>query len=68
MQKAIDSVNNDAYLHSCNCPKCNKYMYRDTKESFIYCSECGTYLHLPAFTKDEIRKAIFEREMDEYED
>lgn len=66
--KAIDSIENSAYLHSAKCPKCLKSISRGYKEDIVYCSGCGQKVHIPAFSEDEINKALFEHEMDEYED
>lgn len=64
----IEAVNHNAYDHSCNCPKCGSSMKRDTQESIKFCSVCGTKIHIRAFTNEEINAALFEHEMDEYED
>ncbi len=63
-----ETINNDAYLNSCNCPVCGKKISRGDDERTFYCEQCGTRLHQRAFTKKEIAEAIFEKEMDEYED
>ena len=66
--KAVESVNNRAYTYTCECPKCGNIITRGDEESTIFCSKCGQKLHLRAFTEEEIKEAIFDREMDEYED
>lgn len=63
-----ETINNDAYFGSCNCPKCGKAIHRGSEERTFYCEQCGTHLHQRAFTKEELDKASFDREMDEYED
>lgn len=64
----METIHNDAYLHSCNCPKCNYHMHRGSEERIFYCENCGTKLHQRAFTEEEVNDALFEHEMDEYED
>lgn len=66
--KIVESVNNNAYLHSCECPKCGKTMTRGYEEETRFCSKCGQKLHLRAFTKEEVDDALFQNEMDDYED
>lgn len=63
-----ETINNDAYLWSCNCPDCGKKIHRGSEERTFYCEQCGTHLYQRAFTEEELNKARFEREMDEYED
>lgn len=63
-----ETINNDAYLNNCTCPICGKVHSRGREEKTFYCSECGTRLHQRAFTDEELEKAIFEDEMDRYED
>ena len=63
-----ETINNNAYLHSCNCPTCNTHLHRGWEEENFYCYKCGEHLHAPAFTDEEIKKAIFDLEMDNYED
>ena len=65
---AVEAINNDAYLHSCECPSCGKKIHRGYEEETKFCEKCGQKLHLRAFTQKEIDDAIFEREQDEYED
>ncbi len=65
---AMEAVNNDAYLGSCECPMCGKHITRGYDEESVFCSECGQKLHLRAFTKEEVDDALFEHEQDEYED
>lgn len=64
----VDTVENDAYLHSCKCPICDEPITRGSEETHMFCPNCGQRLRLPAFTKDEVDEGIFQREMDEYED
>ena len=68
MKGVKETVNNNAYLNSCNCPVCGKHIARGYKEKTFFCQQCGTHLHQRAFTEDEIQKARFEKQMDEYED
>jgi len=63
-----ETIENDAYLNSCKCPVCGKKHFRDSQEGTFFCSKCGTQLHKRAFTDEEIKKAIFDYEMDKYED
>lgn len=64
----LETINNNAYLHKCECPNCGNRITRGDDERTFYCDECGAHLHQRAFTKEEISKAVFEREMDDYED
>lgn len=68
ISKIAETIENDAYSHSCKCPECKKKIFRDSKERTFYCESCGTQLHQRAFTEEEIDAALFEHEMDEYED
>jgi ribosomal protein L37AE/L43A len=68
MQDTKETVNNDAYLNSCDCPICGKHISRGYEERTFFCECCGTHLHQRAFTDEEMKAAIFEKEMDEYED
>lgn len=63
-----DTINNDAYNHSCNCPVCQNKLSRNLDENVFYCKFCGSKLHTPSFSEEEINQAIFEREQDEFED
>jgi ribosomal protein L37AE/L43A len=63
-----ETIKNDAYLNSCECPNCGNYIRRSSKERIFFCEECGTHLHQRAFTQEEIDKALFDNEMDSYED
>lgn len=63
-----ETIENDAYLWRCECPNCGKSLHRGKEEKVFYCEKCGTELHQRAFTQDELDKASFERQMDEYED
>lgn len=63
-----ETINNDAYSNRCNCPVCNKRLFRGSEDRIFYCENCGTQLHQRAFTREEIKEAIFQHEMDEYED
>ena len=64
----VETIDNDAYLHRCTCPVCKKKLFRGSEERTFYCEQCGTHLHQRAFTETEIEDALFEHEMDEYED
>lgn len=66
--KLIDTVENDAYLLSCKCGKCGAYLERGYDEEEQYCPSCGAHIRMPAFSKEEVDRARFENEMDEYED
>ena len=68
MKKMKETIENSAYLLSCRCPVCFNIIGRSYQEEIFYCRYCGTKLHTRAFTKEEIEYAIFEREMDNYED
>ncbi len=63
-----ETVNNDAYLYKCECPKCGNRITRGSEERTFFCDKCGAHLHQRAFTDKEEDEAKFEREMDEYED
>ena len=63
-----ETINNNAYLLSCNCPDCGHKLSRGYDEETFYCRYCGAYLHARAFTEKEIKDAIFEKEMDDYEE
>lgn len=63
-----EAIDNDAYLWSCKCPDCGKKIHRGWEERIFYCEQCGAHLHQRAFTEEELDKARFEREMDDYED
>lgn len=63
-----ETVNNDAYLYKCECPKCGNRITRGREERTFFCDKCGAHLHQRAFTDKEEDEAEFEREMDEYED
>lgn len=58
MKNIKETINNDAYLHSCNCPVCKKNISRDYEEKTFFCVQCGTKLHQRAFTEEEMRTAI----------
>lgn len=64
----MESIENDAYANQCRCPKCRKLIARGSGESTCFCPKCGQKLHLRPFTEEEIKRAIFEDEMDDYED
>lgn len=68
MDNIMETIENDAYLHSCVCPKCKKKLHRGYEERTFYCEYCGTLLHSRAFTQEELDDALFQHEMDEYED
>lgn len=63
-----ETVNNDAYLYKCECPKCGNRITSGNEERTFFCDRCGAHLHQRAFTEKEYADAKFEREMDEYED
>ena len=63
----LETIKNDAYLHSCECPKCHHTLFRDSEEEIFFCKYCGAHLKARAFTEKEIEDAIFEWDMDEYE-
>ena len=48
--------------------KCKKKLHRGYEERTFYCEYCGTLLHNRAFTQEELDDALFQHEMDEYED
>ena len=62
-----ESINNSAYLLSCECPDCGNQISRGYEESVLFCGKCGKKLHLRAFTEKEIEKARFDDSMDDYE-
>lgn len=64
----VDTIQNDAYLLSCQCPVCMHSITRGYDEGVAYCEKCGQKLHFPPFAKEEIDNAMFEHEMDSYED
>lgn len=64
----VDTIQNDAYLLSCQCPVCMHSITRGYNEGVAYCEKCGQKLRFPPFAKDEIDNALFEHEMDSYED
>lgn len=66
--KVVESIENDAYSLRCKCPNCGSTVRRGFEEEMKYCEKCGQKLHLRAFTKEEVDSALFEHEMDEYED
>ncbi len=67
--EAVEAINLDAYLHSCECPKCrNRVFHSYDGEETKFCENCGQKLHIRAFTEEEIDDALFEEEMDTYED
>ena len=68
MNNIKETIGNDAYLHSCRCPECNEKIHRGYEERTFYCENCGTHLHQRAFTEEEIDDALFQHEMDDYED
>lgn len=64
-----ETIENDAYSYRCKCPVCGKiHQLEGYDERIFFCSKCGERLHQRAFTQEEIDDAIFQREMDEYED
>lgn len=68
MKKIKETINNDAYSYRCHCPVCGNCIQRGNEERTFFCDQCGTHLHQRAFTEEEIEEAIFQHEMDEYED
>ena len=63
----LETIKNNAYLHSCECPNCHHILSRDSEEEIFFCRYCGAHLWARAFTEKEIEDAIFEWDMDEYE-
>lgn len=68
MEDIKETINNDAYSNSCVCPVCGKRIARGYEKRTFFCEQCGTHLHQRAFTEKEMEAAIFDKEMDEYED
>lgn len=64
----MESVENSAYLLSCRCPACGAHMSRGYDEETKFCSKCGQKVHMKAFSKEEVKQALFDNEMDDYED
>ena len=64
----LETIKNDAYFHSCECPNCHHILSRNSEEEIFFCRYCGAHLKAKAFTEEEIKDAIFRSEMDEYED
>ena len=62
------AINNNAYYLTCQCPVCKSTLSRDYQGEIFYCRYCGTKLLALAFSQEEINNAIFEKEMDNYED
>lgn len=62
--EVVETINNDAYSHACECPSCGSKISRDYKERTFYCMTCGTHLHQRAFTQEEIDETLFQHEMD----
>lgn len=68
-EKMVEAINLDAYLSRCECPICGNKMFHGCQgEEVKYCSKCGQKLHIRAFTREEIDRAVFEKEQDDYED
>lgn len=63
-----ETINNNAYLKSCDCPECARHMTRGYAEKIVFCSYCGAKLHQRAFSEEEINKAIDDHLFDNYED
>ena len=61
MKNIKETINNDAYLHSCNCPVCKKNISRDYDEKTFFCTQCGTKLHQRAFAEEEIEENVSKR-------
>lgn len=65
---AKDSLNDDAYLLSAECPSCGNHIQRGYEECVEFCRKCGQKIHFRAFTEDELERARQSKIMDEYED
>ena len=50
-----ETVRNDRYTHSCECPECGKYIRKCDKEKEFRCEKCGIVLYYQGF--DEKPKA-----------
>ena len=61
------TINNSAYLLSCECPSCGHILSRGYKTEEFYCRYCGEKLHAEAFSSKEIEDALFKSETDSYE-
>ncbi|MBR6253162.1 MAG: hypothetical protein IKR04_04940 [Clostridia bacterium] len=62
------TINNNAYLLSCECPTCGHILSRECKAEEFYCQYCGEKLYAEAFTDKEIKDAFFRSEIDTYEE
>lgn len=62
------TINNNAYLLSCECPTCGHIHFRGYEAEEFYCRYCGEWLYAEAFTNEEIEDALFRSEMDSYEE
>ena len=54
----LQATNDDAYMHTCNCPYCNRVIYRRNAPGIIRCNFCGKDLKVRAFTQEELDIAI----------
>ena len=64
----LETIYNRAEYHDCRCPICNSLQYRGYEETIFFCRMCGNELHARAFTQEEIKEALLQNEMDDYED
>lgn len=64
----LETISNNAYSHRCFCPVCGNTIQRGYEERVFFCDKCGSQLHQRAFTDEEVKEALFQKEMDEYED
>ena len=39
-----ETIKNNAYLNSCDCPVCGKHISRGYEERTFFCERCGTHL------------------------
>ena len=54
------TINNNAYLLSCECPTCGHILSRRYEAEEFYCRYCGEKLYAEAFTDKEIKDAFLE--------
>lgn len=57
-EEAVDTVDNNAILLRCKCPKCGRKLSRTLEEEERYCRQCGQKLHVPAFSEAEKYQAM----------
>ena len=62
------TINNNAYLLSCECPICGHILSREYEAEEFFCRYCGEKLYAEAFTDEEIEDALLRSEMDSYEE